>query len=252
MIGINNIQTFVFVHDQDIVEYYENIKKFNNIPNFKYVFLGNGSIEKIYGIDNLIIARDLPYNLENYPKMCAYSGWYVLYKNNLIDHEYVNLLEYDVNLNVNFIPNILNIINSDQSIDFYGYVPFSINNCFLVNENLKGKLNEYYPDLERKINNKCFKRYITEWSSTSNSTMKKDFFYRYMTESENIFLWMKDFQSVGHELERNLSIFQILNEDVEVKYIKGMLNHFQLDSHKTQGIFNQNYKEIIKIFNSGK
>jgi len=75
-------ETFIFVHDQDIIIEFEKNNKFSSITNYKYVFLGFGDISLLSGTDIIIYAKDLPYNLELYPKMCAYSGWYVLYKNN--------------------------------------------------------------------------------------------------------------------------------------------------------------------------
>lgn len=246
MINNNDFQTFIFIHDQDIILYYEEINKFKSIGDYKYVFLGGGKIDKLNKLNNILIARDLLFNLEEYPNMCAYSGWYVLYKNNLITKKYVNLLEYDIIIVDDFIERMIEIVNKSPDISLYGFKPFNINNCFLFNSNLRGKLNQYYPDLHRKINNKCILRGINLWSTTSNCTMKNDFFYRYMNDSNDIFLWMKNEPSVGHELERNLSIYQIMHDDIDILYVNNLLNHFQLDSHKTQGVFNENYIEILK------
>lgn len=245
----DDIQTFIFVHEQDIVAFYEKINKFKEIKDYKYVFLGNKNVDNIRDLENVIIARELENNLEEYPKMCAYSGWYVLFKNNIVTKDYVNLFEYDVILHDEFNDKMIDIINEDQNISFYGFKPFNVNSCFLDNSNLNGKLEEYYSNLRRKINNKCLSRNIFLWSTTSNCTMKNEFFYNYMKDNEDIFMWMKDKPSVGHELERNLSIYQILNDEIEVLYVTGILTHFQLDSHKTQGVFNENYIQNLKKMN---
>ena len=62
-----NIKSYIFIHDQDILLHCESVNNFNNLGNYIYVFLGNGNIDKLNNIKNIIIARDLPNNLENYP-----------------------------------------------------------------------------------------------------------------------------------------------------------------------------------------
>lgn len=91
-----DIKTYIFVHSEDIINHCESVGNFDNFTNRTYVFLGSGNTDSLKKFDNIIIARDLPNNLEEYPKMCAYSGWYVLFKNNLITNDYVNLFEYDI------------------------------------------------------------------------------------------------------------------------------------------------------------
>lgn len=241
--NLKDIQTFIFVHDQKIIKSYEDSNKFSNIGDYKYVFLGSGDIDMLTTYNNIIIARDLNFNIENHTKMCAYSGWYVLYKNKLVTSKIVNLFEYDIVLSNDYIIKLTKTIKND--IDFYGYKPLSIDINFLDNPNWSGKLNEYFTDLQRKVKNKCIGKEIELWSTTSNVTMTNDFFYKYMSDSEELFFWMKEFDSAGHELERYLSVYQILKNS-NVKYIENVLTHYQLDSHKTQGIFRSDNDEIIK------
>jgi hypothetical protein len=48
----------------------------------------------------VFIARDLPYNIENEPKLLTFTVWYAIVKNNLfIDSSYICILEYDVIIN---------------------------------------------------------------------------------------------------------------------------------------------------------
>ena len=120
------METFIFVHDENIILDYINANKFSKIKNLKYVFVGNNEIEKIKNLDNVIICRDLPYNLENYPKLTSFTGWYALWKNNLIKSNFINLFEYDVNLN----DDIEDHINFNFSLghNVIGYVPIVISN----------------------------------------------------------------------------------------------------------------------------
>jgi hypothetical protein len=94
-------QTFIFVHDQYIVLDYLAAGKFNELPDVKYVFLGQRPTDQIghlVDMGKVIIARDLPDNIEHYPNLVAWTGWYAIARNGLITADIVNLFEYDVNL----------------------------------------------------------------------------------------------------------------------------------------------------------
>jgi hypothetical protein len=95
------VQTFIFVHDQYIVLDYLAAGKFNELPDVKYVFLGmrpSDQIGHLVNMGKVIIARDLPDNIEHYPNLVAWTGWYAIARNGLITADVVNLFEYDVNL----------------------------------------------------------------------------------------------------------------------------------------------------------
>ena len=126
-----DIQSYIFVHDQHIILRFEKSEKFKNFGDFTYVFLGNGEINKLTHITNIIIVRDLEHNLEDYPKLTAFTGWYALWKNKLLDeNKSILLLEYDVHLNDNFIYH-LNKFADDKS-PMIGFVPFSMSNYHFV------------------------------------------------------------------------------------------------------------------------
>jgi len=91
-------QTFIFVHDQQIVLDYIAANKFHDLPDVKYCFLGHRPVDQIEHLDNVIIARNLPHNIEHLPNLVAWTGWYAVLRNGLITADYVNLFEYDVNI----------------------------------------------------------------------------------------------------------------------------------------------------------
>jgi len=138
-------------------------------------------------------------------------------------------------------------------MDFFGYLESPLGWSFLNSPMWAGKLNEYYPNLKSVIEKKSSERNITNWLCTSNITMSNYFFYKYMIDSENLFNWIKGFSSVGHELERNLGVYYILNDWVKCDILRDMITHYQLDSHKTQGILIADYNsEIIKLSKNSK
>ena len=63
----NKAETFIFCHDQDLILGFEENQKFKNLYNYTYVFLGSRPTDKLTELDNVIVARDLEYNREQYP-----------------------------------------------------------------------------------------------------------------------------------------------------------------------------------------
>jgi hypothetical protein len=94
-------QTFIFVHDQQIVLDYLAAGKFDQLPDVKYVFLGQQPVDlldQFIGEKKVVVARNLSDNIEHYPNLVAWTGWYSIARNGLITADIVNLFEYDVNL----------------------------------------------------------------------------------------------------------------------------------------------------------
>ena len=105
-------QTFIFVHDQNIILDFERVGKFKDIDNLKYVFVSNNPSDKIKDMENVIIAKDYDDNIEKYNRtLIAYTGWYLIWKNKLATADYINLFEYDIILSPNFQKELKEIIN---------------------------------------------------------------------------------------------------------------------------------------------
>jgi hypothetical protein len=206
-------QTFIFVHDQYIVLDYLAAGKFNNLPNVKYVFLGqrpSDQIGHLVDMGKVIIARDLPDNIEHLPNLVAWTGWYALVKNNLITAEVVNLFEYDVNVVGNWV----------QSEENTNYFPYPRTDDTWWNYNGIGTILRYVCDDDFEGEN---------LPMTSNYTLKKDTLRLFVRDME-IFYWAKDPQA-GHITERYYSYIAYPICVVE----PNRLTHLYADSHGTQG-----------------
>lgn len=96
---VNNV-VYVFVcHDQCLIP-----STLNKIENSKLIFVGDKEIDdKLRENKDIIIARDLPNNIEHEKKLLTFTAWYLIVKNNLfLEYDYVCILEYDVALSVFF------------------------------------------------------------------------------------------------------------------------------------------------------
>jgi len=227
-----NIQTFIFIHNQDILLDCINNNKFENLPKLTYAFLGGGDTSKLKNIPNVIICRDLIDNIEEYPKLTSYTGWYAIWKNKLYDSDYINLFEYDIEIH----PYINEMIESNFNLEIkiIGYIPFSIHDDgFIKHEELSG-------DLKRSINKNYninvddfVKLFHTDAfiSITSNHTFEKRAFEQYMEWMVPIQEDIKNNSKAGHQVERSIMLFYLIN-NINNGVLLDALYHHQLNSHQ--------------------
>lgn len=240
-IDINNktqSETFIFIHDQDLILDFESKKKFSNLYKHTYVFLGQRPTDKLSDIPNILIARNYEDNLELYPLFTSYTGWYFLWKNNFIKTNYINLLEYDVILDKNFDQIHTKFYN--DKVEMLGYVPFPMNHFQFV---MNPEWNEHILPIIESKNKVDLKKYFSKivgnnpnavWSSTSNTTFRSDIFDQYMKWFEPIGDQIKKTKTCGHAHERSITFFTHLMGK-KMLITNNVLKHLQLDSHKTQG-----------------
>lgn len=228
------INTYIFVHEQQIILDFIRVGKFNNIENVIYVFVGNNDTSNIEKLDNVIICNKLPINIESYPKLTSFTGWYALWKNGLINTcDYLNLFEYDVNLTGGFIDKI-----KSEMADIIGYILYNVHDFGYVGcpdwcESICKAIKKHY-DIDvcsfisaLPLDHKC--------SMTSNHTLSKNCFEEYMKWVEPMIDDIKESALSGHQIERSISLFYLLN-GLEYKIIPDILEHFNFDSHRTQNV----------------
>lgn len=246
-------ETFIFIHDQDLVIEYEKHNKFSNLYNYKYVFLGNRPTDKLSDFDNIIYAKNYDQNIEDCPLCTSYTGWYLLWKNNLITKKYVNLFEYDIILDKNIEQNLIKFYESDSEI--IGYVPFPMNNYhFIKNPDWNEHILEAIRELHKIDLNIHFDRLLKDnpnalWSSTSNTTFRKDIFDEYMRWFEPIGERIKNTKTCGHAHERSVTYFVHIKRK-KMLLANKLLKHLQVDSHKTQGHKVDVESNLNKLYNN--
>lgn len=245
-------QTFIFVHDQKIITDFISNKKFENLDNMLYVFLGEGDIDQIENLENVIISRNFEKNIEKWNKtLIAYTGWYLLWKNNLIQSEYVNLFEYDIVVKNDTQSIIYDCIEKNPEVNSISYIPLSIDDYWFLGDDRTSVTLLNSIEKNYKINGREFiKNYSPDIKVglTSNQTLKKETFNSFMEWMEPIVEDIKEDKMAGHYPERALPFYILLNNLNKI-ILEEVLYHFQLDSHNTQGMYEQrksNYKNILK------
>jgi hypothetical protein len=249
----DSVETFVCVHDQNIILEYEKNNKFGMLKNYRYVFLGNRHTDLIEDNNKVIIAKNYKDNLEDYPYFTAFTGWYLLWKNNLIKTKYVNLLEYDTNLHTNFEQSISKFFYENS--EMIGYVPFPVSNFHYidnkqwVSEIFDAITKVYKQNIERQLRLIIQNNPNLYWSSTSNVTFRNDIFNDFMKWFEPLIEYLKNSKTSGHAFERAVS-FYYFTKHKKMMLTNGLLKHVQMDSHKTQG-HNVDYENnMFKLSNN--
>lgn len=227
---MKEISTFIFVHDQNIVEDYISHGKFNDLSDVKYVFVGNNDTSRIESYSNVIICNKLPINIENYPKLTSFTGWYAIWKNKLYNPSaHINLFEYDVNISSHFEKTI----NENLQYDVIGYTSLSVHDdrflkCKDWSDYLLLSIQNKY-----KINAQVLVDLLPsdkECSMTSNHTMRGDVFENYMNWIEPMIDDIKQSSLSGHQVERSIPLFYLIKK-LNYKVIPNLLYHFMFDTH---------------------
>lgn len=228
---------YIFIHDQNILKEYEIKGKFNMLTNYKYVFLGSGDCSLIQDYNNVIIARNLPYNIEGYPKLTAFTGWYALYKNNLLNVDTnIVLLEYDIDItNKNFQTIILKSLSTPYKIASFISAPTKgydfIKNPKYISSIHSGVKNVYNVDVIELIKNS--KEHF--WMCSNNVSFEYNTFIEYMKWFEPLIDEIKDDIYSGHNQERCTTFFALI-KNIPFVFVKNILKHHFLDSQKTYKI----------------
>jgi hypothetical protein len=227
---------FFHVHNQDLIDDCENKNK--NIKECKYLFLGNQPVFKYLNNEKVLVARSFKKNIENLIFFTAFTGWYCLWKNNLIKSKYITLLEYDVSLSCTFEEKLENQIHQESKI--IAFLPLSTRDLnFIENDNWVKEIlfaikKVYCIDLKSLIHTLSRNNEGLVWSSTSNTCFRYDVFIDYMLWFEPLIPYLKNSKYSGHAFERSISFYSLIHH-IEICYVENILEHHNLDSHLTQG-----------------
>lgn len=237
------IDYFIICHDQEIIEEKISNNSFTGLPNFKFLFVGDKKISR--NDENIIVCRNLPNNIESYPKLCSFTGWYAVSKNNLSTQKYSCLLEYDVEITKDFHESNLQSIKT--GVEAYGYFREPINDPMFTRSTPwldAFTIKTHGLDVKNFIDTNCAEHEF--WYCTSNFLIQN----KTMDNFNDWFYDLAVFKNDGlgsYMHERMINIYLILNK-YKIEYISVVLKHLQLCSHSNKDLYlNQNiYKEELK------
>jgi hypothetical protein len=214
-------------------------------------------------LENLIVCREFADNLEHFPLLCSFTGWYVLYKHIFLKlskgerPDYISLFEYDVSLENNFEENVKQLCLSSKPM-LVGYISLPFHNPNYL----------FPPDYDFSVLIDAVKKTYTwdvvEWvkleenqekiaSVTMNYTFRLDCFYMLMDWICPLLPFVMHSPWAGHILERCVSLFYFypphkhIQEKCAWKW--GAVVHAQMDSHETQRTLLENFFHRQEMWN---
>jgi hypothetical protein len=229
------IKTFIVVHDQDIILDSIHYKKYESIDNLIFLFVGNGDISKIKDRTDVIICRDLQYNIEQYKDLTSYTAWYAVWKNKLCENDidYITFLEYDTLINQNYFQKLKKILNQNNKIDIIGYSQINIHHeLFLGHHHMYA---DGLIESLKKIYNIDILNYIQKYSINkkcaivTNRTIKTNIFEDYIKWSMPVVNDFIDSKYSGHFTERLVTVYYLINHSNHI-FLLNAVENFEFNS----------------------
>ena len=132
------------------------------VPDATVIFVGDQDIDdQTRAVPNLIVARELPNNIESEKKLLTFTAWYAIIKNNLFtEYDYICILENDVLLSGTFMKD-LQIATTSSENDL---ITFCLGrSCF-------------YVDIKINILEDCLKIKELDFETMKSNLVKKGWY----------------------------------------------------------------------------
>lgn len=235
----SDLSVVVTIHDQDLLLLYEQEGKFAALgAEVTFLFVGQGAVDKVADLPNVVVARDLPDNIEDHKYLVDFTAWYACVQNALPLNRYVCLLQYDVILSDGFAQATTQAFDAAPE-GVIGYSPFPLSNRNFIRDNMGAKplfdaCHKVYGIDAKSV----FKTYIRagldqNWPATNNVAMSKEALADFVRWFAPLGREMGNIKPAGHAFERAIKLFCILTGRQNL-YLPEVLSHFQLNSHETQ------------------
>jgi hypothetical protein len=238
------IETFVSVHDQELVLSCEHEARFARLPHYRYLFVGPRDVSRLKKLDNVIVARELPNNIEAHVNLLSFTAWYAVAKNGLARAPWVTMLEYDVRLAPDFSRRTLSSLRFGRRV--IGYVAFPLSHPMYLHATpwlIPALRTAHGIDVPQMVRKHLDAGGVDQWTATTNvSLLTSDLeaFVEWFTPASLVF---RHDPLGAHVHERALPVFCIL-KGFENLLLPDVLEHEQKRSH---GIRARSWEEARKV-----
>lgn len=249
------IQTFVVVHDQDIILQSLKYKKYEQIDNLNFLFVGSKDVSKIQDRSDVIISKNLEYNVEKYKDFGPFSAWYSIFKNHLYDHDtdYIITLEYDCLLNDLFYEQLKNFLKYDKECKIIGFIPYAVSNPLFLGQNqfttglISGLEEKYSLKVSDILYNIDPQKNI---ALNSNTVFGVKVFEAFMNWVMPLFEYVMELPLCGHFIERSLPVFYLI-KNIDFEIMLNAVQNLALDSTGNQPIQKEKFFKLYD-FSTGR
>lgn len=204
-------------------------------PNFAYKFLQVGFDS--YDMSKAIVCRLLPDNIEQYPNLCSFTGWYAIAKNNLCNKDIVCILEYDTIAHPNMHDNNIKLLTENKSNTIIAY------SHTLTNHYVFTKSTPWLELSLKKIHNINLTHFVHEygskfplWPTTTNMTLSMDILRQFINWFKPMADLFKHDPLGAYVHERAFFVFCVLH-NINIIFSLNMIQHQQKQSHGINDIY---------------
>jgi hypothetical protein len=231
-----NVEYFIIGHDVNLLDYSWN--------SLKHTFLKVGKYNNDRNNKNSIMCCNLKENIEDFPYLCSFTGWYALSKNKISTKEYLGIFEYDSQISNNF-DNINNlVVNQHTNTPLVIGYNYTKTNHYVFTKStpwLELSLKKIYNiDLNKFINkyNNQYPNWLTSTSFTMHKSVLDDFVEWFLPMT----LVFRTFPLGAYVHERAFFIFCVLH-NIDMHYVPSAVCHKQQCSHNIQDIYGRYLKD---------
>jgi len=229
------IETFVIVHDQEVLLACEREGRFAGLPSYRYLFVGPRDVSSLTERENVIVARELPDNIEAYPNLLSFTGWYAVARNRLCRSPRVTLLEYDVRLAPDFFPRNLSLLSGRRSV--VGYVPFPLSDPLYLHATpwlIPALRSAHGVDVAQLVQSHLDAGGADQWTATTNASMATADLEEFVAWFVPASRFFRHDPIGAHVHERAVPVFCLL-KGLENLLLPDVLKHRQARSHGIRG-----------------
>jgi hypothetical protein len=209
------IQTFVVVHDQNIILDSLKHKKYEQIDNLNFLFVGSKDTSKIQDRSDVIISKNLEHNVEQYKDFGSTTAWYSIFKNHLYDHDtdYIITLEYDCLLNDLFYEQLKTFLAYKNECKIVGFIPYPVTHQAFLEPTqfttglIDGLKEKYSLEVSDILNSTDLEKNI---ALCTNTVFDVEVFETYMNWVMPLVEYVMELPLCGHFIERSLPVFYLI------------------------------------------
>lgn len=230
------VETFIVTHNQDLIEECETQGKYNILKSYKWLFVGNGPIDKLTPEwrERTIVVREYEPNFEHYPHFYDFTAWWVLYKHNLVKSPYMISLQYDMTvLRLGLEEAVLEHLKPNPTMLAFtpaGRYHFVMHDLIPAYNLAMATVNS--PDIDSLTPG------FETWPTTQGTAWSTECFYKFMEWFEPLFEALKDDVWCGHIAERMVYVF-LANHQLQANYMTGWVQHYSCNVHGTAKLWGQ-------------
>lgn len=249
------IQTFVVVHDQNIILDSLKYKKYEQIDNLNFLFVGSKDTSKIEDRSDVIISRNLEHNVEQYKDFGSTTAWYSIFKNHLYDYDtdYIITLEYDCLLNDLFYEQLKTFLAYEKECKIIGFIPYPVTHEAFLGPTkfttglIDGLKEKYSLEVSDILNSTDLQKNI---ALCTNTVFDVKIFELYMNWVMPLVEYVMELPLCGHFIERSLPVFYLIKK-IDFAIMLNSVENLALNSTGGQSIPEEKFSEFYD-FSIGK